>query len=297
MNPAGSGDGSGGVGAAGPGTLYLVGTPIGNREDLPPRARTVLAAVEVVACEDTRTCRHLYGWMGLSAPETVAYHDHNVETALPEVIRRLESGTDVALVSDAGMPAIQDPGYELVVAARRAGIPVVPVPGPSAFAVALAASGLPTDRFAFLGYAPRKGRERWWGEALARSETVIVYESPRRVADTLAAVAALAPDRPACVARELTKVHEEFVTGTAGEVAAELAARERIRGECVVLVGGAPARAGSRAVPWPDALACLEGVRAAERLTDRDKVEVLACAYPDARNAIYDAVHAEGSAR
>lgn len=286
-----------GAAATETGTLYLVGTPIGNREDLAPRAKAVLGAVEAVACEDTRTCRHLYGWMGLPAPETIAYHDHNAEAALPGVIRRLEAGRDVALVSDAGMPAIQDPGYRLVVAARRAGLRVVPVPGPSAFAVALAASGLPTDRFAFLGYAPRKGRERWWRAALDRPETVVVYESPRRVADTVAAVAALAPDRPACVARELTKVHEEFVTGSAAEVARELTARDRIRGECVVLVGGAPESREIGAVPWRRALENLEGVRVADRLTDRDKVEVLTCAYPEARNAIYEAVHAGSSTR
>lgn len=278
------------------GTLWLVGTPIGNRDDLAPRARAVLGAVPAVACEDTRTCRHLFGWMGLPVPDTIAYHEHNVDEALPRVMGRLEAGDDVALVSDAGMPALQDPGYRLVVTAREAGIPIGVVPGPSAFAVALAASGLPTDRFAFLGFAPRKGRERWWEAALDRRETVLVYESPSRVAGTAAAIAAIDPGRPVCLARELTKVHEEFVTGPASEVAAALAGRERIRGECVFVVGGAGSAGPAAAVPWPRALRRLEESRVADRLSARDKVDVLACAYPDARNAIYEAVHsgAEG---
>lgn len=280
------------------GTLWLVGTPIGNREDLSPRARAVLGAVPAVACEDTRTCRHLFGWMGLPVPDTIAYHEHNEADAAGRVVRRLEAGDDVALVSDAGMPALQDPGYRLVVAAREAGIPVAVVPGPSAFVAALAASGLPTDRFAFLGFAPRKGREAWWEKALARTETVLVYESPSRVADTLAAIAALDPDRPACLARELTKVHEEFLAGPASRLAETLAARGEVRGECVIVLGGAAGEAETGAVPWRRALERLEETRAAAGLTARDKVDVLACAYPDARNAIYEAVHAgAGEAR
>lgn len=277
------------------GTLYLVGTPIGNQGDATPRARAVLAEAPVVACEDTRTCRRLYAWLGLPAPELVAYHDHNARAAAPGLVARLEAGADVALVSEAGMPALQDPGYRLVVAARARGIRVVPIPGPTAFVLALAASGLPTDRFAFLGYAPRRGREAWWREALSRGETVVVYESPRRVAATAAVIATLDPERPTCLARELTKVHEEFVAGSAAEVARELVNRGEIRGECVVVVGGAPETAGQAAVPWREALEGLEASRVAARLSARDRVEVLACAYPGARNAIYRAVHAAGA--
>lgn len=273
------------------GTLYLVGTPIGNRGDLAPRARDTLAVAAVVACEDTRTCRRLFGWLDLPVPTLIAYHDHNVASALPAVLERLAAGEDVALVSEAGMPAIQDPGYRLVVAARSQGIPVVPIPGPSALLAALAASGLPTDRFVFLGFAPRRGREAWWRDALAREETVIVYEAPGRVAATISAIAAETPDRPLCVAREITKLHEEFVTGRARELSERLAARvEGLRGECVVVVGGAPerARAGS-AVPWPEALEALGGTRAGRALSARDRVEILACAYPGDRKAIYRA--------
>lgn len=274
-------------------TLFLVGTPIGNRGDMAPRAREVLGSVAAVACEDTRTCRKLFAWLGLPTPALIAYHDHNVARALPRVMARLEEGQDVALVSEAGMPAIQDPGYRLVVAARRAGVPVVPVPGPSALIAALAASGLPTDRFAFLGYAPRRGREAWWREALARGETIVVYEAPARVADTVAAVAAIDPDRPICLARELTKVHEEFVTGTARVVAGQMDAREGVRGECVLVVGGMP-EPSVRAAPWGEALACLRASEMGRRLSPREIVDVLTCAYPAARNAIYRALHEGG---
>lgn len=272
------------------GTLYLVGTPIGNRSDLAPRAREVLAQVAAVACEDTRTCRRLYSWLDLPAPELVAYHDHNVDTALPIVMQKLTAGDDVALVSEAGMPAIQDPGYRLVVAARGREVRVVPVPGPSALLVALAASGLPTDRFAFLGFAPRRGRAAWWRQTLSREETIVMYEAPGRVVVTIAAIAALAPERPICLARELTKAHEEFVVGTAREVAARLADRtEGLRGECVLVVGGAPEPTDGEAVAWRQALEALMASRVGGDLTVRDIVEVLACAYPADRNAIYRA--------
>jgi 16S rRNA (cytidine1402-2'-O)-methyltransferase len=277
-----------------PGTLWLVGTPIGNRADLAPRAREVLARTRVVACEDTRTCRRLFAWIGVPSPELVAYHDHNAESVAPALVARLAAGVDVALVSEAGMPAIQDPGYRLVVAARGAGIPVVPVPGPSALLLALAASGLPTDRFAFLGFAPRHGREAWWSEALTRGETLIVFEAPTRVDATLAAIEAAAPGRAICLAREMTKLHEEFLTGSAGAVADELAARgDRLRGECVIVIAGAGEDA-PRARPWPEALRRLRGNRSGGELSARALADVLACVYPGERNAIYRAIQ-EGS--
>ena len=276
-----------------PGTLWLVGTPIGNRADLAPRVREVLGRTGLVACEDTRTCRALFSWMGVPCPELVAYHDHNAEAAAPGLVARILAGEDVALVSEAGMPAIQDPGYRLVVAARGAGIAVVPVPGPSALVLALAASGLATDRFAFLGFAPRRGREAWWAGALARSETVVVYEAPTRVADTLAAIAAAVPDRAVCLAREITKVHEEFVTGTALEVSGQLASREsRVRGEGVIVVAGAGEQAAP-ARPWREALRELRRDRTGATLSVRGLVDVLSAVYPGERNAIYRAVQEE----
>jgi 16S rRNA (cytidine1402-2'-O)-methyltransferase len=284
MSPAG----------ASPGTVWLVGTPIGNRADLAPRARAVLERVGLVACEDTRTCRSLYSWMGLPTPELAAYHDHNAEAVLPGLLARVAAGEDLALVSEAGMPAIQDPGYRLVVAARQAGFRVVPVPGPSALLLALAASGLPTDRFAFLGFAPRRGREAWWAEALARVETVVVYEAPTRVADTLESIAATAPTRRLCLAREITKLHEEFVGGSARSVADQLAARgERLRGECVIVVAGSGEGRSGRPRPWPEALRELRRDRTGGELSARGLADVLACVYPGERNAIYRAVQEE----
>jgi 16S rRNA (cytidine1402-2'-O)-methyltransferase len=280
--------------AAGAGTLYLVGTPIGHREDMTGRARKVLGEVSLVACEDTRTCRKLFAWLGLPAPEMIVYEDRSAGKALPRVLERIEEGESVALVSEAGMPAIQDPGYRLVAEARRRGIEVVPVPGPSALLMALAASGLPTDRFAFLGFAPRRGREGWWRETLARTETVVVYESPRRVPETLAAIAAVDAERPVVLARELTKIHEEFVTGTAAEVGREIGARpDPLKGECVIVVGGG-ASGGGEAVPWPEAVTRLSDLEIGRSLSRRDLVELLAVIYPGERNAIYAAIQAAG---
>lgn len=284
---------------SGAGRLYLVGTPIGHRGDMTERAREVLEKVAVVACEDTRTCRKLFAWLGLPAPEMIVYEDRSAERALPRVLERIEGGESVALVSEAGMPAIQDPGYRLVAEARRRGVEVIPVPGPSALLLALAASGLPTDRFAFLGFAPRRGREGWWRLALARTETVIVYESPRRVPETLAAIAAVDPDRPLVLARELTKLHEEYVAGTAAEVGREIGARaDPLRGECVLVVRGGPAR-GGEALPWREAMTRLRGLDLGRSLSRRDLVELLATIYPGERNAIYEAVQTapEGAPR
>lgn len=277
-----------------PGTVWLVGTPIGNRSDLAPRAREVLEGVRLVACEDTRTCRTLFSWIGVPTPELVAYHDHNAQAVLPGLLARVEAGEDLAVVSEAGMPAIQDPGYRLVVAARRAGFEVVPIPGPSALILALAASGLPTDRFAFLGFAPRRGREAWWTDALSRAETVVVYEAPTRVAATLEAVDAAAPERAVCLAREITKVHEEFVRGSARAVADELERRgERLRGECVIVVAGSGEARAGRARPLHEALRELRRDRTGGELSARGLADVLGCVYPGERNAIYRAVQEE----
>ena len=222
-----------------PGTLWLVGTPIGNRGDLTPRAREVLARVAVVACEDTRTCRTLFSWIGAPAPELVAYHDHSAVAVAPGLVARLVAGEDLALVTDAGMPAIQDPGYRLVVAAREAGVAVVPVPGPSALVLALAASGLPTDRFAFEGFLPAKRRERREKLQALGSETrtLAFYEAPHRIRETLADMVELFGDRAAVVGREVTKLHEEFIRGRLSDALAAVEAKEP-RGEITLVVAG-----------------------------------------------------------
>lgn len=222
------------------GTLYLVATPIGNLEDMTFRAVRILKEVGLIAAEDTRTSRRLLQHFGIDTPLT-SYFEHNKLSKLDQILAALES-TDVALISDAGTPGISDPGYELVVAALAAGHEVVPIPGPSALVAALAASGLPTDSFTFLGFLPRKSGERRAAlrELAAEPRTLIFYEAPHRLAATLADMAAeFGPDRPVVLARELTKRFEEFWRGTLA-AAQEHVASHKPRGEFVVLVGPAP---------------------------------------------------------
>jgi 16S rRNA (cytidine1402-2'-O)-methyltransferase len=222
------------------GVLYVVATPIGNLEDITFRAVRVLRESALIACEDTRQTRKLLDHYGIETP-TISYHEHNEAERTADLTARLRSGTAVALVSDAGMPLVSDPGYRLVRAAVGEGIPVQPVPGPSAALAALAAAGLPTDSFHFAGFLPAKSGQRAKAlEALAEeSATLIFYEAPHRILEMLQAVEQTLGRRPVVVARELTKIHEEFVRGTAAEVRAQLAARDSIKGEITVLVGRA----------------------------------------------------------
>jgi 16S rRNA (cytidine1402-2'-O)-methyltransferase len=222
------------------GTLYVVATPIGNLEDLTLRAQRVLGEVALIAAEDTRRTRQLLNHLGLSTP-AISYFEHNKLSRLDQILAALDAG-DVALVSDAGTPAVSDPGQELVQAALAAGHPVVPVPGASAVLAALVAGGLPTGAFYFLGFLPRRSTER--REALTAvaqiPATLILYESPHRLADLLEdAVAVVGPDRPAAVAREVTKLHETFVRGTLSTCLAHFRGAE-VLGEVTVLIGGAP---------------------------------------------------------
>lgn len=222
------------------GTLYLVATPIGNLEDMTFRAVRVLKEVSLIAAEDTRTSGRLLKHFGIETPQT-SYFEHNKLTKLDRIVAVLEGG-DVALISDAGTPGISDPGYELVVAVLEAGHVVVPIPGPSALVAALAASGLPTDSFTFMGFLARKsGQRRAALQAVAgEPRTLIFYEAPHRVAETLDDMAAeLGPERPVVLARELTKRFEEFWRGSLAGAQAWVAEQEP-RGEFVILVGGAP---------------------------------------------------------
>ena len=227
-----------------PGRLYLVATPIGNLEDITYRAVRVLGEVDLIACEDTRQTHKLLDHYAISKP-TISYHEHNEAQRAAELAERLCAGASVALVSDAGMPLVSDPGYRLVRAAIEAGIPVEPIPGPSAALAALAGSGLPTDAFHFAGFLPAKSGQRARALEALKEEpaTLIFYEAPHRVLETLAAIAEVLGPRPVVAARELTKVHEEFLRGTAVEVQAELAARGAIKGEFTLLVGKAVAPA------------------------------------------------------
>lgn len=222
------------------GTLYVVATPLGNLEDITFRAVRVLREVDVIACEDTRRTVKLLNRYEIRTPMAV-FHDYNKARAGAGLLRRLREGMNVALVSDAGTPAISDPGYELVRDAVAAGIHVEVVPGPSALISALVVSGLPTDHFAFEGFLPnRPPRRRKALSALAReTRTMIFYESPQRVAAFLADAAETLGERRACVVRELTKVHEEILRGTLQELAAEMAGRASVLGEVTVVVAGA----------------------------------------------------------
>ena len=226
--------------AAGP-ALYLVATPIGNLEDITLRALRVLKEVDVIACEDTRQTQKLLNHYAI-ATRTSSYHEHNEMTRSAELVKEMQEGASVALVSDAGMPGISDPGYRLITLAIRHRVPVVPVPGASAFLAALVASGLPTDAFRFSGFLPAKrGERRATLEEIRNAQrTQVFYEAPHRVVETLVdIVEILGETRAVVVAREVTKLHEEFLRGSAKEVLAALQARETIKGEITLLVGKA----------------------------------------------------------
>lgn len=243
-----------------PGVLYLVGTPIGNLKDISPRALEALRAADLIAAEDTRQTLKLLNHFGLKA-KLVSYHQHNEEKRLPELLALLAEGRVVALVADAGMPGISDPGEKLVRAAREAGFPVVPIPGPSAFLLALAASGLPTGEFHFVGFLPRRNKAR--KELLARlavePATLVLYEAPHRLARTLAELhEALGGEREVVVARELTKIHEEFWRGSLAEAAAHFGANP-VRGEITLVIAGRGAEQEAvPAVPPEEAVARIE---------------------------------------
>jgi 16S rRNA (cytidine1402-2'-O)-methyltransferase len=220
--------------------LVLVGTPIGNLGDLSPRAASVLAGADVIACEDTRVTRKLLSHLGVPARRLVAMHEHNEASVAPDLVGRVVDGATVAVVTDAGLPGISDPGERLVRAAAAAGIAVEVVPGPSAALAALVVSGLPTDRFCFEGFLPRRAGEKAARlAALAREpRTVVLFESPRRVRSTVGMLAsACGGSRPVAVARELTKLHEEVWRGTLEGAVAWLSSVDP-RGEYVLVVGG-----------------------------------------------------------
>lgn len=226
-----------------PGVLYLVGTPIGNLGDLSPRARGVLAAVDHLACEDTRRSGLLLQALGLKRP-LISFHHHNQASRLPQLLERLAAGESVAVISDAGLPGISDPGEALVAAARQQGRPVICVPGPCAVTTALVSSGLPCDRFCFEGFLPPKPaqRQRRLRELAAEERTLVVFEAPHRLIALLEDLLAAFGDRPLRVARELTKCHEEQVGPTVSAALAHFRAQPPL-GECTLVLGGAPATA------------------------------------------------------
>lgn len=224
------------------GTLYVVGTPIGNLEDITLRALRVLREVDVIACEDTRHTRTLLKRHGIATP-LVSYHEHNERERAPQLVRRLVAGEDIALVTDAGMPGISDPGFHVVTGALAAGVPVTPVPGPSAVTAALSVAGLPTDRFLFMGFLPRTraARRRAFEEVATVPATLVLFEAPHRIRDTLADLVEVLGPRRVALMRELTKLHEEVLRGRADEIAARLEG-VRPRGEITLVVEGAGPR-------------------------------------------------------
>lgn len=263
--------------AAGPGRLVVCPTPIGNLGDVTLRLLEVLAEADLVACEDTRHTKRLLERYELS-PSLVSLHEHNERARAGDLITRIAAGAVVALVSDAGTPLVSDPGFALVRACLDAGLPLEALPGPSAALTALILSGLPVERFKFAGFLPRK-RAQLDALLAGATETLVAFESPRRLAATLTALAALDPGRPAAVCRELTKLHEEVRRAGASELAAHYS-QNPPRGEIVLVVGAAPPEsarreqalgalrelvaAGARARPAAAAVAKLTGVRANE---------------------------------
>ena len=221
-----------------PGTLYLVGTPLGNLADMTSRAIETLRAADLILCEDTRHTRKLLTHFGIETPAD-SYHEHNENEKAPVFVGRLERGESFALVSDAGMPVLSDPGYRIVRLARERGIRVEPIPGPFAGAIALASSGIAPLPFTFLGFTPHRQGERldFYRRAVELGHTVVVYESPERLRASLEDVAAVFGDAEVCVARELTKMHEEIFTGTASSLLAKV---DTVRGEVTLVIGRAP---------------------------------------------------------
>lgn len=268
------------------GRLFVVATPIGNLEDLSPRARRVLAEVALIAAEDTRHSAPLLRHFGIATPLT-AYHEHNEIQAVPELLDKLQGGADLALISDAGTPLLSDPGYRLVAAARAAGIEVLAVPGPCAAVAALSISGLPSDRYVFEGFLPARAtarRERLRALAVEQ-RTLVLYESSHRIIECLEDVlSVLGGERQVCLARELTKLHEQAVTGNAQQLLEWLAAdANRLRGEFVVLLTGRPAAISSAEVDAEQLLRVLleelppaQAARLAARLTGRKKKDFYA---------------------
>jgi len=280
------------------GCLYLVATPIGNLEDVSLRALRVLKEVDFIACEDTRQTAKLLSHYGISK-RSLSYHEHNEVVRAAEITLELEEGARVALVSDAGTPGISDPGYHLVTMAIRHSIPVVPVPGPTAFSAALVASGLPSDRFHFLGFLPpKRAQRRKVLQALAKEPaTLVFYEAPHRIADSLADMAATLGNRHAVLAREVTKMHEEFLRGRLPDVARE--ARQRaLRGEITVLVGP-PEKAGRRkpAARAPSLRSRLERLQRRKKLDFKAALKAVARQLGISRSEAYRKLQEEKALR
>ena len=222
-----------------PGTLYVVATPIGNRDDITLRALNILREVDLIAAEDTRKTRRFLELHGIKS-SLISYHEHNEAERTPKLIAKLKRGISIALVSNAGTPTVSDPGYRLITATLAGNLDVMPIPGVSAATTALSAAGLPTDSFVFLGFASKKKAKRLQqlNDLASEPRTLIFYESPRRILSLLGEIKDTMGDRHVVIAREMTKLHEEFLRGRLSEIAILLKGRAEIKGECTLLVAG-----------------------------------------------------------
>lgn len=279
-------------GADRPGTLILAGLPIGHTDDTPPRLIRALENAALIAAEDTRRLRQFAARLGIrlggaAGARVVSYYDANESRRAEELLAELRAGTDVLVVTDAGMPGVSDPGYRLVTACVDAGVPITAIPGPTAVTTALVLSGLPTDRFCFEGFAPRKGAAGRFGELADERRTMVFFESPRRLGATLAAMArAFGAQRRAAVCRELTKTYEEVRRAPLGELA-EWASGE-VRGEITIVVAGAdPASVPRR----PQDLAAAVAEREAEGVPRKRAIQEVAKRLAVPKRDVYDAVH------
>ncbi len=258
--------------------LYLVATPIGNLGDITLRALRVLKEADMIACEDTRQTQKLLNHYGITT-RTTSYHEHNEMTRAPELVLELEQGARIALVTDAGMPGISDPGFRLISLAIRHHVPVIPIPGASAFLAALVASGLPTDSFRFSGFLPAKrGQRRQLLESIRESpRTQVFYEAPHRVKEALSdVVEVLGKDRYVVIAREVTKIHEEFLRGHANEVLETLNARGDIKGEITLLIGKAEDTETKPETPRVSLRQRLQQIMAEENLDEKAALKKIA---------------------
>jgi len=274
------------------GKLFVVGTPIGNLEDITLRAIRVLKEVDLIACEDTRRTQQLLNHYQIQTP-TISYHEHNEMTRAPELVIKLEEGNNIALVSDAGMPVVSDPGFRLVHLAVRHAIPVVPVPGASAFVAALAASGMPVDKFRFLGFLPSKKatRRKTLEEQKPATKTLVFFEAPHRVLDMLRDVRDILGDREVVMAREVTKVHEEFWRGTVSTLL-ERAKGRTLKGEITFLVGATSAP-GETSPPQSFIKPEIEKLMAERGLDERAALKAAAKARGISRSEAYRLLQAE----
>ena len=252
--------------------LYVVATPIGNLDDITLRALRVLKEVDIIACEDTRQTQKLLNHYAI-AKRTTSYHEHNEQTRSVELVNHMQKGASVALVTDAGMPGISDPGYRLITLAIQHHVPVVPIPGASAFLAALVASGLPTDSFRFSGFLPAKrGERRAALEAIKNSpRTQVFYEAPHRIVETLTDVVELLGEtRHVVIAREVTKLHEEFLRGRAAQVLENLKARDTVKGEITLLIGKADSQDAHPGTPAPDCPSIRQRI---EQIMSEEKID------------------------